>query len=77
MDSNTSHDSRAEHLQDHLEHLEELLSQNPRDHLVNTFYELIQEEKEQCLLKLKQIKVNPTSGRCMPSASASPFQVTN
>lgn len=77
MDFNTSRDTRAEHLQDHLEHLEELLSQKQRNHLVNTFHELIQEEKEQCLLKLKQIKENQTSERCTPSASASPFQVTN
>jgi hypothetical protein len=60
MDSNTSHDSRAEHLQDHLEHLEELLGTEPRNWFVNTFHELIQEEKEQCLLELKQIKANPT-----------------
>ncbi len=77
MGSNTSHDSRADYWNDHLEHLEELLSQNPRNHLVNTFHELIQEEKEQCLLELKQIKANQTSERCTPSVSASPFQVTN
>lgn len=74
MDFNTEKDDDTTFWREWYEHYDQVLRTNPRSWLMETFQELIQEEKDKCLLKLNQHL--PVALRS-PSAYASHFQDTN
>ena len=74
MDFNTDPEIQTTFWREWHEHYDQMLRTDPRTWFVETFQELIKEERDQCLLKLNHYLSLATS---TPSACASHFQDTN